>query len=96
VRRRGLAANVVRIMRVLYSDVIASTASTAAAIYPNQTPARLSSTMSLSPGWPGLPPSVLDPPVKRAVKRTDTPARSSSDQAVLRTVRSFTHSARGA
>jgi hypothetical protein len=83
-------------MRVLYSDVIASTASTAAAICPNQTPVRLSSTMSLSPGCTGLPPSVLDPPVKMAVKRTDTPAKRSSDQYVLRTVRSFTHSARSA
>jgi hypothetical protein len=32
VRRRGFAANVVRIIRVVYSDVIARTASTAAAI----------------------------------------------------------------
>ena len=39
--------------------------------------------MLLSPGWPGLPPSVLDPPVKRAVKRTETPTRSSSDHDVL-------------
>ena len=69
VRRRGFAAKVVRIIRVLYSDVIASTASTAAAICPNQMPARLSRTMSLSPPCPGLPPSVLDPPVRSAVSR---------------------------
>ena len=66
VRRRGFAAKVVRIIRVLYSDVIASTASTAAAICPNHMPARLSRTMSLSPPCPGLPPSVLDPPVRIA------------------------------
>jgi hypothetical protein len=91
-----LAANVVRIIPVPYSEVIASTASTAIAICPNQIPARLSSTMSLSPGLPGLPPWVLDPDVIRALKRMETPTSRSSDHAVLRSVRSFTHSARRA
>ena len=66
------------------------------AICPNHMPARLSRMMSLSPPCPGLPPSVLDPPVRIAVSRMDTPTRRSSDQVVLRTVRSFTHSERSA
>jgi hypothetical protein len=56
---------------MLYSDVIANTARTAAAICPNQMPARLSRMMSLSPRLPGLPPSVEDPPVRADVKRMD-------------------------
>ena len=94
VRRRGSAAKDVLIMCVLYSEVIASTARTAAAIAPNQRPARLSSTMSLSPGRPGLPPVVSDPQHVKAVKSSEVPTRIMSDHAVLRTVRSLIHSAR--
>jgi hypothetical protein len=94
--RREFDEKVVRIIPVEYSDVITSTASTAAAIAPNQTPARLSMTMSLSPPCPGLPPSVLDPDVRSEVKRIEIPTKRRSDQVVLRTVLSLTHSERSA
>src|SRR5262245_15362028 len=84
VRRRGLAASVVRIVPVLYSDVIARTASATSAISPNQIPVRPFSTTSVSgPSW--LLPRVSDSQLARALNRTEISTSVSSDQTVLRT-----------
>jgi hypothetical protein len=87
-----LAANVVRISPLEYSDVTAITANAMAASCPKYMPNRLNITTSSSPS-PGPAPSVSVVPQTSIAISTVSRRRPASDQPVLRTERSFVHSA---
>jgi hypothetical protein len=88
VARRGTAVSVIRIMPLLYSPVIISTARTATAAWPGRIPVRLSLVVS----WPHEP-GHFTTPAARALAPTVSAIVVSSSHPVLGTVRSLVHSA---
>src|ERR1700691_5360936 len=91
VQRRGVAVSVTRIMPVLYSPLITSTASTATTAWPTSIPVRL--TLVGSTAHPAPPPHLVTAAVAAptATVSTHMAARTAM---FMGSVRSLVHSAR--
>ncbi len=87
--RRGTAASVVRIMPLLYSPLMTSTARTATAAWPSWTPVRL----ILAGSWSQPPDGQVIEAAARTLSPTVSAAPASSSHPVLGMVRNFVHSA---
>ena len=88
--RRGIAVSVMRIMPVLYSPLITSTARMATTAWPNSIPVRLS--LGVSTGQ-AVPDGHLTAAVAAALTATVSTMVPASSQAGPDTVRSLVHSA---
>src|SRR5271165_3835446 len=88
--RRGIAVSVVRIMPVLYSPLIASTARMATTAWPDSIPVRLSLVVSTGHA---VPDGHLTAAVAAALTATVSTTVPASSQAGPDTVRSLVHSA---
>ena len=88
--RRGIAVSVMRIMPVLYSPLITSTARMATTAWPNSIPVRLS--LAVSTGQ-AVPAGHRTAAVAAALTATVSATAPASSQAGPDTVRSLVHSA---